>query len=175
MGLSDRAGVQGGWLDGIKRSTERQVCPAPADGGIRLADGRDPSVGTRVKRDPSIKHDTLKPRFELIDPEALLMLAMVLTSGAAEYEDDNWRHVDAARFIGAAHRHLNARSQGEFWDPKSGLPHSAHLMANAMFLCAADLAADLVSVEDVVTDWQHTLRELMAEKGKRGKAKDRKA
>jgi len=103
------------------------------------------------------------------------MLAMVLTSGAAEYEDNNWRHVDPERFIGAAHRHLNARSQGEHWDPKSGLLHSAHLMANAMFLCATDLGADLVDIEDVALDWQHTLRELIAEKGKRGKAKNGKA
>lgn len=82
----------------------------------------------------------MKPRFELVDPAALLALAMVLTSGAKKYGDQDWRRIrDSRVFVGSAHRHLNQAQRGLVVDPESALPHSVHLMANAMFLTSLDL------------------------------------
>lgn len=82
------------------------------------------------------KHDADKPRMELIPPHAELLLAEVLTLGAARYGDDNWRKVPnmERRYIAAAMRHINAYRRGESLDPDSGLPHLAHAMCSLAFI-----------------------------------------
>jgi deoxycytidylate deaminase len=62
-------------------------------------------------------------------------LAKVLTFGARKYKPGNWKECsDTGRYLAAAHRHTNAMLQGEYEDPETGLPHSAHLLCNLMFL-----------------------------------------
>lgn len=82
------------------------------------------------------KDDTGKRRYDLIPPEALADVAAVLTEGAKIYAPDNWRLVpDArARYTAALMRHVEDFRRGEWVDPKSGLPHLAHAICNAMFL-----------------------------------------
>ena len=85
---------------------------------------------------PGMKHDSDKPRMDLIPPQAELLLAQVLTYGAIKYAPNNWRHVENAdaRYIAATMRHINAHRQGERVDPESGLPHLAHAMCSLAFL-----------------------------------------
>ena len=93
-----------------------------------------------VTRPAHEKRDEGKIRFELVDPTALQLIAEVFTKGAGKYADDGWKLVVAtkegrARYIGAMLRHTNAMQRGEIDDPESGLPHEAHIAANAIILC----------------------------------------
>lgn len=82
------------------------------------------------------KDDQGKPRYDLIPPEALHQVVLVLTSGANRYGDDNWRHVTGLRrrYFAAAMRHLWAWWRGEDTDPDSGLSHLAHAACCVLFL-----------------------------------------
>lgn len=81
-----------------------------------------------------MKFDTDKLRFDLIPAIAIEGLAAVLTYGAKKYKPNNWRSVDAERYIAAFNRHWHAYTAGELLDPDSGLPHLAHCMTNLTFL-----------------------------------------
>lgn len=81
------------------------------------------------------KQDAGKVRMELLDPYAMSQLAAVLTFGAEKYEANGWRKgIEWTRTVGAMLRHLTAFMGGETHDPETGLPHTAHIMCNAMFL-----------------------------------------
>lgn len=84
-----------------------------------------------------------KTRMDLIDAEALLEEAKVMTFGAGKYEPRSWEAVirrgESWRYIASAHRHLNAIQRGEVNDPETGLSHAAHLACNAHFLSWASL------------------------------------
>lgn len=80
------------------------------------------------------KHDSDKPRMELIDAEWLEEVAKVMTFGAKKYAADNWRNgISVRRLLGAALRHLWAVVRGEDLDPESGLSHLGHLSCCTMF------------------------------------------
>ena len=90
-----------------------------------------------------VKFDQEKPRYELLDPAAIDMLARVLTFGAAKYAAHNWRGgLGWARLSAAAMRHLFAFVRGEDNDPESGLPHVAHAMCCCMFILGLAHRAD---------------------------------
>lgn len=83
----------------------------------------------------AIKYDDGKVMLQCIDPLAELELGEVLTFGAREYGENNWREGFVySRVVGALRRHLNAFLRGEDRDPKSGRLHTAHIMACSMFL-----------------------------------------
>jgi hypothetical protein len=83
----------------------------------------------------ALKFDNEKPRTELVDADAILELAKVLTFGAKKYAANNWRKgIEFSRVIGAALRHIYAIQQGEDRDQETGLLHSAHAMCELMFL-----------------------------------------
>lgn len=85
--------------------------------------------------EPGIKHDSEKPRMDLLDPEALIQIAKVMTYGAKKYTAHNWRGgISWSRVIAAAIRHLFAFMSGEDLDPETGLSHLAHLGCCVMFL-----------------------------------------
>lgn len=86
------------------------------------------------------KHDSDKPRYELLPPVAIDEMAKVMTFGAEKYAPDNWRHVDNAveRYRAALLRHSFAMLRGEKIDPETGLPHAAHAMCCAAFLVEVD-------------------------------------
>lgn len=83
-----------------------------------------------------VKHDSGKPRMELLDPLALQGLAQVLTFGASKYPGPhNWRKGFAySRLLGAALRHIFAFMNGQDTDKESGLSHIDHALACLMFL-----------------------------------------
>ena len=82
-----------------------------------------------------IKHDTGKPRPELLPADALLQIAQVFTIGAQKYDDRNWElGIKYSRLFGALQRHLLAYWDGEDLDPETGLPHLAHAGCNMLML-----------------------------------------
>jgi hypothetical protein len=82
-----------------------------------------------------VKHDSAKPRFDLIDSYAMEQLAEVLTFGAIKYAAHNWRKgIAYSRLIAAAMRHIHAFNEGQDCDNETGLPHAAHAMCCMMFL-----------------------------------------
>jgi hypothetical protein len=82
-----------------------------------------------------VKHDQDKPKFDLLDSDALEGLAKVLTFGANKYAAHNWRSgLSYSRLIAAMLRHVFAILRGEYNDPESGLPHIDHVGCCWMFL-----------------------------------------
>lgn len=82
------------------------------------------------------KADGGKPRMDLISPLAMAYLAQVLTFGAKKYSAHNWRKgIPLSKLIAASQRHLTAIAAGIDTDEETGLPHAAHLMCEAMFIC----------------------------------------
>lgn len=81
------------------------------------------------------KNDQDKPRLDLLSRTALEELGRVLGHGADKYQPGNWRKgMKWSRLYAAALRHLLASMDGETLDPETGLSHTAHAMANMMFL-----------------------------------------
>lgn len=84
------------------------------------------------------KFDTEKPRFDLIPPDSTLWMAKVLAHGANKYAENNWTGLGVKRVIAALKRHLNDLEMGVDIDDGpngSGMPHHAHILTNAAFLC----------------------------------------
>lgn len=72
---------------------------------------------------------------ELIPTSAFNSLGRVLTHGANKYGAHTWQDVEWDRYVGALIRHLVAFMEDPTgYDADSGLPHSEHLLANAVFL-----------------------------------------
>ena len=82
-----------------------------------------------------LKNDQGKLPYNLLDRTALDEVAKVLAFGAVKYSAENWRGgIEYSRLIGATLRHMMAVSDGEDYDPETGLPHAAHAMCCMMFL-----------------------------------------
>lgn len=83
----------------------------------------------------AVKHDTNKPRLDLLSVPALNATAQVMTYGALKYAPHNWRKgFDWSRLYAAALRHLLAHMSGEDKDPETGLSHLSHAACCIMFL-----------------------------------------
>lgn len=75
----------------------------------------------------ALKHDTDKPRFDLLPANALFDLVEIYTFGARKYGDRNWeKGLSWGRIFGAIMRHLWAWWRGEENDAESGFSHLAH-------------------------------------------------
>ena len=86
-------------------------------------------------RDTADRYNEGKPRMSLIDAEAQLELARVLTAGAAKYSQDNWRKgMSWMSVCDSLERHVAEWKKGVDHDDESRLHHMAHVMCNAMFL-----------------------------------------
>lgn len=100
----------------------------------------DNSNDNNTEEDTSNKHQGLrynsgKTRLDLIPPFAEKQLGEVLTKGALKYAPRNWEKGMLWSNVSASlYRHLNAFSNGEDFDPETGLLHTAHIMCNAAFL-----------------------------------------
>lgn len=87
------------------------------------------------KQDEGIKHDTDKPRYDLVPPDALAEVVTIFTYGSNKYQPRNWeKGMSWGRCFGAAMRHLWAFWRGEDRDPESGHLHLAHAATNCLFL-----------------------------------------
>jgi hypothetical protein len=84
-----------------------------------------------------VKHDSDKPRIDLVDPDFITGVARVLTHAVGtKYKENNWRKVDRwrERYYSAAMRHLLAYKNGILIDPDDGLPTLDYAACNIMFL-----------------------------------------
>lgn len=106
-------------------------------GEWKQVDKLDPHnvLGGATPPPSGVKHDTDKPRVDLLDPNFLVSVGEVLGFGAKKYAAHNWRGgISYSRLFGAILRHTFAAMRGEDTDPESGLPHTAHLGCCVMFL-----------------------------------------
>lgn len=88
-----------------------------------------------IKSLEGVKFDQDKPRPELIAPEFIESLSLVLTYGAKKYADRNWeKGMNWSRPFGALMRHMWAWWRGEDKDPETGFSHLAHAACCLMFL-----------------------------------------
>lgn len=83
-----------------------------------------------------LKHDGGKARLDLVPPEIIEVVGVVMTHGAEKYGGGSYKNVDVKRYRAAMMRHLCKylkNPQGK--DEDSGLPHLWHLACNVAFLC----------------------------------------
>ncbi len=87
----------------------------------------------------AIKYDKDKVRMDLIPPELLEAVGIVLTYGAKKYSQGrDWERGGFrwGRLTAALLRHLTAWMKGEDIDKESGLHHLNHAACNIAFLIA---------------------------------------
>lgn len=83
----------------------------------------------------AIRYNADKLKWSLVDFNALEDMVRVLEFGAKKYSPDNWKNgLKTTEVFESTLRHLTAYIQGEDDDPESGLPHTGHILCNAMFL-----------------------------------------
>ena len=60
-----------------------------------------------------IKHDSKKPKMNLLPPKAIVEVAKVLTFGAQKYGPENWKELEDLqnRYLAGALRHIFAFSK----------------------------------------------------------------
>lgn len=81
------------------------------------------------------RNNSGKLRWSLVDFEALEDMVRALEHGEKEYGEDNWKKgLKTHEIFESLMRHLIAYIGGEDIDPESGLPHTGHILSNAMFL-----------------------------------------
>jgi hypothetical protein len=81
------------------------------------------------------RFNTGKPKWSLVDFDALEPMVRVLEFGAQKYSSHNWKKgLKVTEVLESLQRHINGMLRGEDNDPESGLPHTGHIQCNAMFL-----------------------------------------
>jgi len=108
-----------------------------------------------------IKDSADKPRYDLLMPEPIDLMVQVLTYGAKKYVDYGWQNVSNPQscYYSALMRHLMAYRRGEYADPESGLPHTAHAAACIHFMQWHEYMSDGGVQRDISTqgDMSHPL------------------
>jgi hypothetical protein len=81
-----------------------------------------------------IKHDSGKPRMDLLPYDALKEVAKVLGYGATKYSPGNWsKGIEVSRYIAATLRHIGEFTEGRDTDEESGVNHLAHAACDLLF------------------------------------------
>ena len=88
-----------------------------------------------------IKHDSKKPKMNLLPPKAIIEVGKVLTFGAEKYGAENWKELEDLqnRYTAGALRHIFAHMDGEQLDPETGLSHMAHALCCLLFKLEIEL------------------------------------
>ena len=96
--------------------------------------------GREVEEAPQYaeRYNEGKVDYTLVYPRFLEELSKVMMQGEKKYGRNNWIKLwgdDTNNVVHASiYRHLIAMLKGQVKDDESGLPHAAHLAANAMML-----------------------------------------
>lgn len=87
-----------------------------------------------------------KAPLDLLEGLANELTARALQTGAEKYGRKNYRTIPIflSTYVAAIKRHVDALSDGENYDPESGLPHLAHVGANVHVVLGAQDAGTLV-------------------------------
>lgn len=87
------------------------------------------------KKDRALRFNEGKLKWSLVDFKSLESMVKVLEYGAKKYGKNNWKKgFPQEEIIESMLRHIFAFLNGEKLDKESGLPHTGHIMCNAMFL-----------------------------------------
>lgn len=82
-----------------------------------------------------LRYNEDKLKWSLVDFDSLENMVHVLMYGEKKYDSHNWKKgLPYTSTVESMLRHLYAFLKGEDIDPESGLPHTGHIMCNAMFL-----------------------------------------
>ena len=86
-----------------------------------------------------LKHDGGKPRLDLVPPELIEAVGIVMTHGAEKYGEASYRNVEPIRYRAALMRHICKWLKDPHGkDEDSGLPHLWHIACNVAFLLELD-------------------------------------
>lgn len=98
-----------------------------------------------------LRFDEGKNRLELLPPEWIVGLGMVMTRGAFKYDARNWeRGMAWSKMVGCTMRHLLKFVCGERYDSETGCHHLAMSAWNALALMTYDVRK--IGVNDLVGD-----------------------
>lgn len=88
-----------------------------------------------IAEEKASRYNSGKLKWSLVDFDSLEDMVRVLEFGANKYSEHNWKKgLKTTEVFESTMRHLVAYMKGEDLDPESGLPHTGHIMCNAMFL-----------------------------------------
>ena len=90
-----------------------------------------------------------KVQFTKLPLDLLDHVLDVMKYGAEKYDWDNWRKVEAEKYIDAFYRHYRELEKGEWLDDESGLPHVGHIATDILFYCA-------IKMQEREKKWQET-------------------
>jgi hypothetical protein len=83
----------------------------------------------------AMRFNEKKLKWSLVDFKSLEDMVRVLEFGAKKYEPENWKKgLYTREIIESMIRHLTEFLNGEDNDIESNLPHTGHILCNAMFL-----------------------------------------
>lgn len=86
-------------------------------------------------KEQALRYNEKKRQWTLVDFHSLEVMVEVLEFGAKKYTADNWKKgLPTTQIVESLLRHTFAYLNGEDEDPESGLPHTGHILCNAMFL-----------------------------------------
>lgn len=95
----------------------------------------DEKVNASIIKSIGSRFNTGKTQWGLVDFESLEGMVKVLEFGANKYGIDNWQKgLTTISIIESMLRHIFAFMKGNDIDSESKLPHTDHIMCNAMFL-----------------------------------------
>lgn len=90
-----------------------------------------------------LKHDGGKARLDLVPPEIIEAVGVVMTHGAEKYGEGSYRNVEPKRYRAALMRHICKWLKNPHGlDEDSGLPHLYHIACNVAFLLELDTPTD---------------------------------
>ena len=87
-----------------------------------------------MKNEKSLRYNIGKPRWSLLNFQALVPLVRVMEYGCIKYSSENWKKgLDKKEILDSLTRHLTALIDGQEHDEESKVHHIGHIMANCMF------------------------------------------
>lgn len=98
------------------------------------------------QRNPKDLIGITKPPLHLVPPALVLWVSQVFKLSALEYGPFNWRENKVLKsiYIDAILRHTLALLDGQWLDPKTKLPHVAHIAANVAIILDAEKLGNLI-------------------------------